>query len=79
MDEQQMRDECAKIQSEWQIGGLAGGMYEDFAVELAKRVQAAERERCAKLCDDIHARHIAEYGDYIGETYAAQCARAIRA
>jgi hypothetical protein len=40
---------------------------------------AAERERCAKLCDAIHARHIAEYGDYIGETYAAECARAIRA
>ena len=40
---------------------------------------AAERERCAKLCDAIHARHIAEHGDYIGETYAAECARAIRA
>ena len=40
---------------------------------------AAERERCAKLCEAIHARHIAEHGDYIGETYAAECARAIRA
>ena len=40
---------------------------------------AAERERCAALCEAIHARHIAEHGDYIGETYAAECARAIRA
>lgn len=39
----------------------------------------AERERCAALCEAIHARHIAEHGDYIGETYAAECARAIRA
>lgn len=45
MTEEQMRAECSAIQAEWQMGGLAGGLYEDFAVELAKRVQAAERER----------------------------------
>ena len=46
MDEQQMRAECARIAAEWHAGGLAGGsIYEDFAVELAKVAQAAERER----------------------------------
>ena len=53
MDEKQMRDECAKIQTEWQIGGLTGGLYEDFAVTLAKRAVAAERERCARLCQQV--------------------------
>lgn len=46
---------------------------------FAALVRADEREACAKVCDVAHARHIAEYGDYIGETYAAECARAIRA
>lgn len=41
MDEQAMRAECAKIEKEWGVGGLTGGLYEDFAIELAKRVQAA--------------------------------------
>ena len=57
MDEQQMRAECAKIADKWCAGGLAGGsIYEDFAVELAKRVQAAERERCAQYLRDAAAR-----------------------
>ena len=51
----------------------------DAADVRAETAKAAERERCAKLCEAIHARHIAEHGDYIGETYAAECARAIRA
>lgn len=52
MDEQQMRAACARIAAEWHAGGLAGGsIYEDFAVELAKVVQAAERERIAQHFD----------------------------
>ena len=46
---------------------------------FAALVAAAEREACAKVCEAVHARHIAEYGDYIGETYAVTCAAAIRA
>jgi hypothetical protein len=38
----------------------------------------AERERCAKVCETINALHIAIYGNYLGNTYAAECARAIR-
>lgn len=53
MNEKQMRAECAKIEAEWKMGGLSGGVYEDFAVELAKRAVAAERERCAKLCRQV--------------------------
>ena len=56
MDEQQMRDECAKIADKWCAGGLAGGsIYEDFAVELAKRVQAAERERWQRIATNAQA------------------------
>ena len=69
MDEQQMRDECAKIADKWRAGGLAGGsIYEDFAVELAKRVQAAERERCASVLRYWLTGHAPTAG-----TYEAQC------
>ena len=46
---------------------------------FAALVAATEREACAKVCDEVHARHIAEHGDYIDETYATECAAAIRA
>lgn len=61
MDEQQMRAACARIAAEWHAGGLAGGsIYEDFAVELAKVVQAAEREKWALHLDAIAARRDAD-------------------
>lgn len=40
---------------------------------------AEERERCAKLCDEIHAAHVAEFGDYLGASYAIKCKEAILA
>jgi hypothetical protein len=46
---------------------------------FANLVAAAERGECAKLCDAIHAKHIESYGDYLGDTYAVECATAIRA
>lgn len=46
---------------------------------LCELVAAAEREACAQECDAIHARHIEAYGDYFRETYASDCAAAIRA
>ena len=57
-------------------------MSEEYISGLERLVAAAvaaEREACAKVCDAAHARHIAEYGDYLGETYASECADAIRA
>ena len=58
----------------------AGSIDSEEVIETVWRAfSAAEREACAKVCDVAHARHIAEYGDYIGETYAAECARTIRA
>jgi hypothetical protein len=39
----------------------------------------AEREQCAKSCDAIHAKHIQTFGDYLGDTYAVECATTIRA
>jgi hypothetical protein len=55
----------------------------NFAVSVVRNsigaARADERNRCAKVCDAIHARHIAEFGDYLGETYAAECSHAIRA
>ena len=42
--------------------------------------RAAEmREQCAQACAAIHAQHVAAYGDYLGDTYAVECAAAIRA
>ena len=44
MNDQQRRDECAKLAAEWNLAGFANGaIYEDFAVELAKRAAAIER------------------------------------
>ncbi len=89
MTEQQMRDECSKIQSEWQMGGLTGGIYEDFAVELSRRAVMAERERAARVCDD-EARIRSEAGakhpedsESRGRCYAAarsaiNCAKGVR-
>ena len=52
---------------------LSANQLEHFAALVA----AAERKACAKVCDGVHARHIAEHGDYIGKTYATECADAI--
>ena len=47
--------------------------------DLIKQAVLAEREACAKLCGAINETHIESYGDYLGNTYAAECANAIRA
>ncbi len=48
-------------------------------VEGIQAAVLAEREACAQACDEIHAKHIAEFGDYIEGSYATECAAAIRA
>lgn len=43
------------VQTEYGLGGLADGLYGDYASDVARRYAALrvaeERERCAKLCD----------------------------
>ncbi len=43
MDETKLRAAAAQVAQEWKMGGLTGGIYEDFAVEVAKRAVADER------------------------------------
>ena len=69
----------------WNIigrGGSWGSALRPLEAYIQRKIARAvkeEREACAKVCDGVHARHTAEYGDYIGETYAAECGRNIRA
>ena len=62
-------------------GTWAGAMrpLEEYVKRKVEKAVAAEREACAKVCDGVHAHRIAEYGDYLGESYATTCAAAIRA
>jgi len=76
---EQLRAEAAKIAAEWYAAGLAGGtIYEDFAVELAKRAVAAERERCARLCDEAALYYANVVIDEQGRRAAQDCADEIR-
>lgn len=77
MTEEQMRAECRAIQAEWQMSGLTGGVYEDFAVELAGRVQAAERERCAAECRQLAAMWRSQDGSEKRAGVAEGCADTI--
>ena len=36
---------------EWQVGGFADDIYEEFAIVVAKRAIAAEREAIAKMTE----------------------------
>jgi hypothetical protein len=33
---------------------------------------------CSGVCNSVHERHVQEFGDYFGETYAAICRDAIK-
>jgi hypothetical protein len=50
----------------WMLASDAVAMAEN----AYKKGQAAEREACAKVCDELH---------YAADAYGAQCAEAIRA
>ena len=69
----------------WTVSGYGGTWVgamrplEEYVKRRVEKAVAAEREACAKVCDGVHARHIAEYGDYLGESYATMCAEVIRA
>jgi hypothetical protein len=51
MTEEQMRLELIKIEKEWDMCGLSDGLYADYAVELAKRAVAVQRETDAVICE----------------------------
>jgi hypothetical protein len=51
MTEEQMRLELIKIEKEWDMCGLSDGLYADYAIELAKRAVAVQREVDAKICE----------------------------
>ena len=45
--DEDLRKIAAEVEREYGTGGLSGGtLYEDFAVDVAKRAIAMERERC---------------------------------
>jgi len=60
---------CEKIGRQWQPSGMS---IQTLVDELAALVAAAEREACAKVCDELR--------DEDGfEPYGTECAAAIRA
>jgi hypothetical protein len=52
-----LRKIAAEVEREYGMGGLSGGIYEDFALDVAKRAIAMERERCAAIarCEQADA------------------------
>ena len=56
--------------------GNRDGLYMDSLIEFANLVAAKEREACAKVCDDIESRCIAEDVDDPPLNYVAYAIRA---
>ncbi len=69
------RDDIIRMARECQLIGMRphlDGIYEEALQRFAALVAAAEREACAKLCDELR--------DEDGfEPYGTECAAAIRA
>ncbi len=72
MDLQQI---CDEVQREWGLGGLSGGLYGDYAKEVARRAVAAEREACAQLCENNDM----SWADDVWNEAVRDCAAKIRA
>jgi cytidylate kinase len=53
-----------------------GTMYGQFALDVGKAAAAAERERCAKLCDPTNADRPDDWTEYAKAQ--AECAERIR-
>lgn len=86
MTDEELRKIASEVESEYGTGGLSGGtLYEDFAVDIAKRAIAAERERCATLCESMGSMEALD-GEEVGsaamvrvaDRMAELCAAAIR-
>lgn len=71
-----------QVETEWEMGGLAGGLYEDFAAEVGKRYALLavqrERERCAKVAARWKVKSPNNWNE-VGQTTTAEAiAAAIR-
>lgn len=76
MQQKQLEALVQQVENEWQMGGLAGTMYGEFAIEVAKLAVAAEREACAKACEEVDLHS----GDHLKNSDPrVTCAAAIRA
>ena len=76
MQQKQLEALVQQVGNEWQLGGLAGTMYGEFAIEVAMLAVAAEREACAKACEDVDMHS----GDHLKNSDPrVTCAAAIRA
>ena len=74
---------CLEVEAEFKMGGLSGGLYEDYATEVARRAVLAEREANAIICHEIQmTKYSHDSGDEYYQGYgegAKDCWRAIRA
>lgn len=65
---------CREVEEEYGATGLTGGLYEDFAKEVALRAVLAEREACADLIEPKNPPH--DWTEYA--KIKAECASDIR-
>lgn len=76
--EEDLRKIAAEVEREYETGGLSGGtLYEDFAVDVAKRAISMERKRCAEMCRNIYAWPGATRAGVLCENTTEACAKAI--
>jgi hypothetical protein len=64
------RDDIIRMAREAGGGTTWWPLHTDTLERFTALVAAAEREACAKVCDELH---------YAADAYGAQCAEAIRA
>ena len=52
MDEKKFKEIAMEVQEEWQMGGLADTIYEDYALEIFKRYMRLHYSQCVapKCC-----------------------------
>ena len=86
--DEDLRKIAAEVECEYGMGGLTGGIYENFALDVARRAIAMERGVCARLCDQVAddlivamRRHGETDDDYMKGVVASArvCAEEIRA
>jgi len=80
MPEEQMRDLVKECGLDWHRGYMPlfdGDPTNRYAV-LIEAARSAERERCAKLCEDIGPELLRWWGDGQANAACQECATAIR-
>ena len=75
---------CEEVEAKWEMGGLSsdGGLYSDYAKEVARRFAALVRaqviEEAARVCDRLTTALDHGGNEYRREASASQCAAAVR-